>query len=139
MSTIKHSELLATLKHFYPEAKLGKVKTEDLEWLVLVTTHFAPTGKRSMAETLAKYRAKYQSCTSASGRKSLNNGDDVAQFLDGMTNTEVLQAAERILGFEDGELMERYAHLNTGAQRMNGGNLLRGAIKREDISAKDLH
>ena len=135
---VKRSELLATLAHFYPKAKLGKTKTEDLEWLVLVTTHFAAP-KRDMSGTLARYRAKYQPCTSAAGRKSLNNGDDVALFLEGMTHTEVLQAAERILGFEDGELQEKYAHLNTGAQRMNGGNRLRAALKRGDIQTEDLH
>jgi len=132
--------MITHLNQTWPDAKLGRVSTDDLLWLAeIVVLLSMTTGKRSMSETLAKYRAKYQGCTSASGRKSLNNGDDVAHFLDGMTAVEVLQSAERILDFEDGELQERYAHLNIGAQRMNGGNLLRGAIKRQDISTKDLH
>jgi len=140
MSTQNRKQMLAQLKAIYPEAKLGKVKTEDLEWLTEVVSHITNLdGKRSMAETLARYRAKYQPVTSAAGRKSLNNGDDIALFLEGMTHTEVLQAAERILGFESGELQERYAHLNIGAQRMNGGNRLRAALKRGDITTNDLH
>lgn len=133
------AQIREELGKVWSNAKLDRVGIKDLLWLTDVIACFPPIAKRNMSETLNKYRKGYQSCVAASGRKSLNNGDDVALFLDGMTNVEVLQAAERILGFEDGELQERYAHLNTGAQRMNGGNLLRGALKRLDITADDLH
>ena len=131
---------IETLQAFYPEAKLGRTSEADLLWLLEVTALYDlhPT-KRSMSETLQRYRQGYESATSYSGVKSLNNGDDVAHFLDGMSPTEVLQAAERILGFEDGELQAKYAHLNAGQQRMNGGNRIRAALKREDISTDDLH
>ena len=141
MSTMQKGErkqVIADLATVWPKAKLGKVSNEDLAWLMEIVTAFTQP-KRSMSQTLLNYRAKYESATSYSGAKSLNNGDDVAHFLDGMSPTEVLQAAERILGFEDGELQAKYAHLNAGQQRMNGGNRIRAALKREDISTDDLH
>lgn len=131
-------QAIETLQAFYPEAKLGRTSAADLEWLLEVVKCF-PKSRRDMAATLLQYRAGYESSVSYSGVKSLNNGDDVAHFLDGMSPTEVLQAAERILGFEDGELQEKYAHLNAGQQRMNGGNRIRAALKRQDITADDLH
>lgn len=98
--------------------------------------------KRTMGDTLKRYREMedhYQTSISHTGRKSLSIGDDVALFLEGMSPTEVLQAAERILGCDDGELVARYAHLNLGQQRMNGGNRIRAALKRGDITTNDLH
>ena len=97
--------------------------------------------KRIMADTLKRYRDKeghYQPTKAYSGRKSLSIGDEVALFLDGMTPTEVMAAAERILGLHEGELVDRYNHLNLGQQRMNGGNRLRAALKRGDIKTTDL-
>ena len=130
---------IATLNHVWPEHKFGRMSADDILWLLEVVVCMPKGGKRSMSETLLRYRQGYESAVSYSGTKSLNNGDDVAHFLDGMSPTEVLQAAERILGFEDGELQAKYAHLNAGQQRMNGGNRIRAALKREDISTDDLH
>lgn len=130
---------ITNLNRVWPEYKFGRMSADDMLWLLEVVVCMPKGGKRSMSETLQRYRQGYESTTSYSGVKSLNNGDDVAHFLDGMSPTEVLQAAERILGFEDGELQAKYAHLNAGQQRMNGGNRIRAALKREDISTDDLH
>ena len=135
---IDRKKCLAVIAHYWPEAKLGRETSENLAWLVLISTCFT-SAKRNMSETLRQYRQGYEASTSYSGVKSLNNGDDVAHFLDGMSPAEVLAAAERILGFEDGELVTKYAHLNAGQQRMNGGNRIRAALKREDITTDDLH
>lgn len=133
--------MIANLTKVWPQAKLGKVKNDDLVWLCAVA-HYLQPSKRDMSSTLAKYRQMpdhYKPTTSYTGRKSLSIGDTVANFLDGMSPEEVLQAAERILGLEENELTEKYAHLNPGQQRMNGGNRIRAALKRGDIKADDLH
>lgn len=142
--TQKHDRkaMLSALAQVWPDAKLGRVSNDDLLWLWDVAQQRTSGGKRDMASTLAKYREMpehYKPTVAYSGRKSLSIGDTVAQFLDGMSPAEVLEAAERILGLEGGELVAKYAHLNLGQQRMNGGNRLRAALKRGDIKADDLH
>ena len=96
-------------------------------------------GTRTMAQTLLAYRGGYQDTVAYSGRLSLNNGGEVALFLAGMEPGAVMTAAERILGLEAGYLTAKYAHLNPGQQRMNSGNRISAALKRGDITPKDLH
>jgi len=91
-----------------------------------------------MASTLNRYRTGYEPTIAYSGRVSLNKGDDVAQTLAGLSPDQVLAAAETLLGLENGELATRYAGLNPGQRRMNGGNRIRAAIKRGDATVKDL-
>lgn len=93
---------------------------------------------KNMSKTLNKYRAGYEPSISASGRKSLNTGDAVAHLLAGMDAITVVQVAEAVLGFEGGELVEKYNNLNNGQKRMNAGNRIRSAVKRGDITVKDL-
>lgn len=93
---------------------------------------------RRMAQILRKYAQTYEPSISASGRKSLNSGDDVAHLLAGMEPVQTIQVAERVLGMEAGTLLARYEHLNRGQQRMNAGNRIRAAIKRGDITIDDL-
>jgi hypothetical protein len=93
---------------------------------------------KSMSKTLEKYRVAYEPSISASGRKSLNNGDDLAHFLSGMDPLNVITLAEVALGLEHGTLLDKYRHLNRGQQRMNAGNRIRAAIKRGDITYKDV-
>lgn len=130
--------ILANLATVWPNAKLGRVSNDDLLWLALVVTCMAKPA-RDMSSTLQHYRTEYEPTTAYSGRKSLSCGDEVAEFLAGMSPTEVLQVAEQVLGLEDGELQTRYENLNPGQQRMNGGNRIRAALKRGDITAADLH
>lgn len=79
---------------------------------------------------IKKYAQKYEPCIAASGKKSKDNGDEVAHKLRGLELEEVytLVAEETGLDFED--LINRYAHLNDGHQRMCLGNRLRGHYRR---------
>ena len=92
----------------------------------------------TMSATLLKYRKRYVPSVAYSGRKSLSNGDVVAQFLEYKEPKEVAHQVEALLGFAKGELVEKYASLNPGQQRMNCGNRLRAALKRGDITEEQL-
>lgn len=95
-------------------------------------------GTRSMAKTLSKYREKYTTGVTAEGRKSLNNGDDIAELLEGMDAMAVMKMAEQLCGLEAGELVAKYEHLNNGAKRMNAGNRIRAFAKRENLSVEEV-
>ena len=82
-----------------------------------------------MAKQLAKYRANYAIGIAPSGRKSLNNGDAIATALEMMDLPELYAVVQEIFELD---LRDKYAHLNKGAQRMNLGNRLRSAYKKED-------
>jgi hypothetical protein len=119
--------------------ELKSLTKPDLVFLAELAVILLQHGPRGMAETLLKYRANYVPSIAYSGRKSLNNGDAIAQFLSGAEPAVVATQCETILGLEPGFLTERYLGLNPGQIRMNSGNRLRAAIKRGDISATDLH
>ena len=87
-------------------------------------------------------RTKYETTRSASGAKSLSNGDSVAQALEGLELDEVYGIAEGFLVFplkvrgepvsDVSELKEAYADLNDGMQRMNIGNRMRKQVHALD-------
>jgi hypothetical protein len=90
---------------------------------------------RSLASQMAKYRSRYQRSVSASGDASLNNGDDMAVFLEGKNEIEVCELADKWTPIKDGQKhMLRYAKLNNGQKRMNAGNKLRAAAKKGAIA-----
>jgi len=89
---------------------------------------------RGMAGTLARYKPGYQPCVAYSGAESQNNGDALAQALEGKSPDEVMDWAERLLGLETGFLATKYAGLNPGQKRMNSGNRVRAALKRGDLT-----
>lgn len=72
----------------------------------------------------------YTKVTSPSGGKSLCNGDDVAMLLAGIPAASLYDAADKIA--PDNAFRAKYAHLNTGMQRMNLGNRFRGFISKRD-------
>lgn len=72
----------------------------------------------------------YTKVTSPSGGKSLCNGDDVAMLLAGIPAASLYDAADKIA--PDNDFRNKYAHLNTGMQRMNLGNRFRGFISKRD-------
>ncbi|MCK5609693.1 hypothetical protein KAR91_47910 [Candidatus Pacearchaeota archaeon] len=74
-------------------------------------------------------RTKYNASRSASGSKSLSNGDEVATALEGLTIDDLFSIGDSLLG-ED--FRSRYASLNTGMQRMNMGNRIRNKVKQID-------
>ena len=75
---------------------------------------------------------KYQKARTASGTKSLNNGDEVAVALEGLTLGECQDLADSFIG--DNDFRTRYAKLNPGMQRMNIGNRIRGAVSKATVT-----
>lgn len=102
------------------------VKTED------------ETEVKSMSSTMLKYREKYEPSISSGDRKSLNNGDEIAHLLAGLEPKAVIAVAERVIKQSKDSLLTKYEHLNSGQQRMNAGNRIRGAVKRGDATIKDV-
>ena len=93
---------------------------------------------RAMGATLERYRASYTPATSASGRPSLHNGDDLATLLSGISPNDVARTAMAVLGEGVGDLVERYSRLNPGQIRMNSGNRIRAAIKKGLITVDEV-
>lgn len=73
----------------------------------------------------------YVRCKTASGHISLHNGDQVATKLAGKELSEVYAIVARETDISQVQLKARYSHLNAGMQRMNLGNVLRGALRAE--------
>jgi len=95
----------------------------------VVNTRPLPTANithRSIAGTVADV-SEYTRHKTANGNVSLHNGDKVAKALAGNTLDQTYSEAARALGFTVTSLKSRYGHLNPGMQRMNLGNLIRGA------------
>ncbi len=130
---------ISLIAQHWPEAKLGKVSTEDLIWLLDIIDLLEGGGKRNMAETLNHYRAAYEDTAAYSGRLSKNNGDEIAKILGGLEPKAVIRAAEVLLDLEKGELWAKYERLNPGQQRMNAGNRIRAGVKRGDFGPKELN
>ncbi len=87
-----------------------------------------------MSNHMAKYRARYQRSVAASGAKSLNNGDELANYLEMKTGKEVCELADQWVPLKDGQThYQRYERLNEGQKRMNSGNKLRAALKNGTI------
>ena len=75
----------------------------------------------------------YVKVVAASGNRSLDNGDQVAEMLRGQTLESVYKIVALEIQIPIRTLKARYAHLNTGMQRMNLGNRLRKVIRsRQD-------
>ena len=94
-------------------------------------------GKPSQAKQLAKYKARYHRSHTSEGNASLNNGDDMAGFLEGMDWIAVCKLADAFLPLDGQTHAEKYERLNPGSKRMNAGNKLRAAWKRGDIQITD--
>lgn len=63
--------------------------------------------------------------------KGLHTGDAVAMLLEGKDVAVVVEIAAAILGVTEASIFERYEHLNNGQVRMNSGNRMRAAIKKD--------
>lgn len=66
----------------------------------------------------------------ASGRKAIDVNDEVATSLRGTDLADVYRQASAATGQTQKSLHEKYDHLNPGMQRMNLGNLIRGAASK---------
>lgn len=92
----------------------------------------------TMSETLAKYRATYVPTVNYSGAKSVDNGDEVAELLRGLSPDETCAVADHLFGEMAGTHWEKYQSLNKGQRRMNAGNRIRALIKRGEKTVEDL-
>tara|TARA_R110000744_G_C19371646_1_gene562767 strand:+ start:6349 stop:6795 length:447 start_codon:yes stop_codon:yes gene_type:complete len=101
--------------------KIGKTKIE----FVSVAVKEKPETTKSGLARAADY--DYEPCTAASGKKSKDNNDGVAQELRGQTLDFAYTRAAEYLEKTETDLRSRYNHLNPGQQRMCLGNLIRGA------------
>jgi len=81
----------------------------------------------------------YISSVSASGKKSVNNGDEIAAALAGVSIDDMYVIAANFLAggkkhdevITEDDLRAKYGHLNVGMQRMSLGNRLRSACTSE--------
>ena len=88
------------------------------------------TDKKDNEPLVGVDRAKYTKARAASGSSSLNNGDQVAKALEGLSLDEVQGVANKLIA--DNDFATRYKKLNPGMQRMNIGNRLRGFCRQDD-------
>ena len=70
----------------------------------------------------------YEKVKTPAGGTSYHNGDSVAEKLAGKTLDEVYDFAAKHLKEDKKVLQKKYAHLNTGMQRMSLGNRLRKVL-----------
>lgn len=77
----------------------------------------------------SKQVKKYIETKAASGKKSLDSGDDVAKALRGMELEEVYKEVGKKLGMTVRQLKLKYGRLNPGMQRMNLGNRMRKVLR----------
>ena len=95
---------------------------------------------KEMTATLNKHKPKYVVSKTAAGKRSMNNGDELAQAMSKLDHTQVAAVAQILLNCEPlwvGDGSGKYDHLNNGQIRMNSGNRIRAAVKRGDISQED--
>lgn len=84
-----------------------------------------PAGTSNLAKTIRNYRKGYHIMLHPNGKKTQNNGDLVAQALLTVTLAEMKTFSALAFG-------KSYDHLNPGQARMNIGNLIRGAVKKNN-------
>jgi ElaB/YqjD/DUF883 family membrane-anchored ribosome-binding protein len=90
----------------------------------------------TMSNQLKRYRPRYvthDDAVSESGRKVVDNNDEVAAGLRGMWIETLYPTVAKILGVPESELRERYGHLNKGQQSMNLRNRVRGHLNRVKV------
>ena len=78
-----------------------------------------------------KYRALYVRTRSASGNRSFDRGDELAEALRGYTIEQILSLCYSLLP----EKVGRWDHLNVGQRSMNARNAIRNAIRKGTLDA----
>lgn len=81
--------------------------------------------ERTVKPDLTRYTV--HDVKTASGRRAIDSADAVAAMLRGLDLADVYRTASSETGEAMAALKRRYEHLNPGMQRMNLGNLIRGA------------
>ena len=96
------------------------------------------TEAAAMSGQLARYRVGYKVSITASGSKSLSNGDEVATFLQMKTPEEVCRIADYVCDQPLGWHEAKYESLNPGQKRMNAGNKIRARVKKGEITIDEI-
>ncbi len=148
ITKMKKAELLTLIRK--QDAEVFTIATNDKwkvaqlrEWLTDCSSddpepEDEDKDEKTLSETMSKYRKGYTKAKAYNGMATVNNGDDLASLLLPLDPQETVALAERVLDLADDELWDRYAHLNNGQKRMNAGNKLRFALKKETISLADV-
>lgn len=123
------NSLVATLTEL---AETPVAKAEKATKAPRVTREKLPTDQRKNGQVPAKYLDNYHRHNLGGGLVVVDNGDRVAQELRGLELNEVYALVAKVTHTNGDDLVERYAGLNAGQQRMNLGNRLRGFYKREE-------
>lgn len=91
-----------------------------------------PIEERLNGVVYAGYLPQYQSYKAAlkdgTVRRSIDKGDVVAVELRGADLKVVYKKAAELTGLSVSHLLDRFAHLNPGMQRMNLGNMIRRIV-----------
>lgn len=82
-------------------------------------------GTSNLATTIRSHRSHYAVALHPNGKKTQNNGDAVARML-------LAVPFEALVAFSATRFGKAYNHLNPGHARMCIGNLIRGALKKEE-------
>lgn len=85
-----------------------------------------------MAEALRKARQRYVKTTRPNGAATAHNGDVIAKELRDYEPEDVCKLADRIFALPIGTHLAKYDHLNNGQKRMNAGNRIRGAWRKQE-------
>ena len=85
-----------------------------------------------MAEALRKARQRYIKTTRPNGAATAHNGDVIAKELRDYEPEDVCKLADRIFALPIGTHLAKYEHLNNGQKRMNAGNRIRGAWRKQE-------
>lgn len=107
----------ATPKPLPGDKKMAKAKTAKKE----------TTGVRTIGGKAVDLKS-YKKTKTASGSTSYNNGDEVAEKLEGKDLEAVYALASKTLKVDEKELRAKYKHLNAGMQRMALGNRMRKVV-----------
>lgn len=118
----------------------GKIVSQDVEakrFLVSIDgeDHDMAEGSVRFKAIDDKHRENYQTdkrVKTASGSPSVNNGDDVAAAMLGLSDAELSALAK-----ENGIDYSRWSHLNPGMRRMNLGNMLRRLNKKHSENSAE--
>lgn len=116
-------------------------KVRNGEWVEMIDEKVEYTLAEALAEEaeMGKIRrcvnttydpSHYIKAKSKSGHATLHNGDPVAQKLADMDLDDIYSYTATVLKMPKQELLDKYAHLNIGMQRMNLGNRVRAALKK---------
>jgi hypothetical protein len=113
--------------HIRPESPAPLARNSFFVPVGLVS--LAPVTKNRHAKQPTKHAIEVVERKKATGDKDI--GDEIAVALRECKDLNaVYKLAARLLKVKEGELKDKYGHLNTGQQRMNLGNRLRGAQKK---------